>query len=72
MDVKEKAVEALEYIEKGVEPRAKPGLSEDDREWLAHIDAKEQDRIYHKVDRRLVPMLALCMFEFQPQKRSAS
>lgn len=58
MDTKEKA---LEYIEKGPESKPKPGLSEDDREWLAQIDAREQNRIYHKVDRRLAPMLALRM-----------
>lgn len=61
MDVREKTVDALEYIEKGAEPKAKPGLSEQDRQWLDSMDTKEQNRIYHKVDRRLVPMLALRM-----------
>jgi hypothetical protein len=57
-DFKVESVDAIEYVEKDVVPRVK-GLSEDDRQWLSSIDAKEGDRIYHKVDRRLVPMLAL-------------
>jgi sugar phosphate permease len=36
-----------------------PALSTEDAEWLANIDQKEQHRIFHKVDLRLVPMLAL-------------
>ena len=35
------------------------GLSNDERQWLNDIDQKEANRIYHKVDKRLVPMLAL-------------
>lgn len=34
-------------------------LNEEDAAWLASIPPREQARIFHKVDRRLVPMLAL-------------
>jgi hypothetical protein len=37
----------------------KPGMTAEDAEWLASIPPQEQARIFHKVDRRLVPMLAL-------------
>jgi len=37
----------------------KPGMTAEDAEWLASVPPQEQARIYHKVDRRLVPMLAL-------------
>jgi hypothetical protein len=37
----------------------KPGMTAEDVEWLNSITPREQARIYHKVDRRLVPMLAL-------------
>ena len=37
----------------------KPGMTAEDAEWLASVLPQEQARIYHKVDRRLVPMLAL-------------
>lgn len=36
-----------------------PGLSHDDSEWLRHLPEKEKRGIFHKVDKRLVPMLAL-------------
>lgn len=36
-----------------------PGITDEEREWLASLDVKEQNRIFHKVDIRLVPMLAL-------------
>lgn len=39
--------------------QVKPGLTAEDVEWLNSIPEREQARIYHKVDRRLVPMLAL-------------
>ncbi|KAL1588090.1 hypothetical protein WHR41_03413 [Cladosporium halotolerans] len=39
--------------------QVKPGMTADDAEWLANVPPKEQDRIFHKVDIRLVPMLAL-------------
>jgi hypothetical protein len=39
--------------------QVKPGMTAEDVEWLNSIPAREQARIYHKVDRRLVPMLAL-------------
>lgn len=39
--------------------QVKPGLTAEDVEWLNSIPPREQARIYHKVDRRLVPMLAL-------------
>ena len=35
------------------------GLTEEDADWLAEVPAEEQRRIFHKVDIRLVPMLAL-------------
>ena len=59
LDVKEKAVEAIDHIEVGPGAKYKPGLTEDERNWLNNIDPKEASRIYHKVDLRLVPMLAL-------------
>jgi hypothetical protein len=34
-------------------------LSTEDAEWLAEVSPQEQGKIYHKIDRRLVPMLAL-------------
>lgn len=37
----------------------KSGLSEEDADWLADVSPEEQRRIFHKVDIRLVPMLAL-------------
>jgi hypothetical protein len=37
----------------------KPGMTAEDAEWLAGVPPQEQARIFHKVDRRLVPMLAL-------------
>jgi hypothetical protein len=37
----------------------KPGMTAEDVEFLNNMPAREQARIYHKVDRRLVPMLAL-------------
>lgn len=39
--------------------QVKPGMTAEDAEWLASVSSKEQDRIFHKVDMRLVPMLAL-------------
>jgi hypothetical protein len=39
--------------------RNKPGLSAEDAEWLDNVPVKEQTRIFRKVDKRLVPMLAL-------------
>jgi hypothetical protein len=35
------------------------GLSAEDTEWLAEVSPQDQRKIYHKVDLRLVPMLAL-------------
>lgn len=55
---KEKTGEVIQHIEEAV-TRTNKGITEEERQWLANIDTKEQDRIYHKVDRRLVPMLAL-------------
>lgn len=34
-------------------------LNQEDTDWLARVPPREQARIFHKVDRRLVPMLAL-------------
>jgi hypothetical protein len=56
LDVKEKAQDAIHVA---VGPAHTKAVTDEERAWLASIDTKEQDRIYHKVDRRLVPMLAL-------------
>lgn len=40
-------------------PRAIKGLSDGQVRWLSEVSPKEANRIYHKVDKRLVPMLAL-------------
>lgn len=37
----------------------KPGMTAEDVDFLNSMPAREQAAIYHKVDRRLVPMLAL-------------
>jgi len=37
----------------------RPGLNAEDAEWLDNVPVEEQRRIYNKVDKRLVPMLAL-------------
>lgn len=55
---KEKTGEVIQHIEEAV-TRPTKGITDEERQWLASIDTREQDRIYHKVDRRLVPMLAL-------------
>lgn len=39
--------------------QVRPGMTAEDVQWLDSIPQKERDRIYHKVDIRLVPMLAL-------------
>lgn len=36
-----------------------PGLSQEDSEWMHSLSEKEKRSIFHKVDKRLVPMLAL-------------
>lgn len=48
-------------LDKEAQPtyQVKPGMTAEDAEWLANIPPKEQARIFHKVDIRLVPMLAL-------------
>lgn len=57
VEVKEKEIDAVTHLENGPPPKTK-GLTEEERLWLSNIDPKEANRIYHKVDRRLVPMLA--------------
>lgn len=42
-----------------VEELMRGGLTEEDAQFLHDMPLKEQSRIYHKVDIRLVPMLAL-------------
>jgi hypothetical protein len=37
----------------------KAGLTQDDAEFLYGIDVAEQEKIFHKVDWRLCPMLAV-------------
>lgn len=59
-----KTSDTVEFAEKITVPdpklkQASGPLSDEDREWLASVDAKTQRRIYHKVDVRLVPMLAI-------------
>lgn len=56
IDVEKKDTEAIEVVVGSAHVKA---VTDEERAWLASIDTKEQDRIYHKVDRRLVPMLAL-------------
>ena len=36
-----------------------PGLSQEESDWMASLSPQEQRKIFHKVDKRLVPMLAL-------------
>ncbi|USW55778.1 Putative major facilitator superfamily, MFS transporter superfamily [Septoria linicola] len=57
-EVKEKEIGYVDHLEKGPQIKTK-GLTDEERQWLSNIDPKEANRIYHKVDRRLVPMLAL-------------
>lgn len=47
---KEDAYEAIRPI---------PGLSAEDSQWLRELPEKEKRSTFHKVDKRLVPMLAL-------------
>jgi hypothetical protein len=42
-----------------LEKYRKAGLSQEDAEYLANMSEKEQSRIFHKVDIRLVPMLMI-------------
>lgn len=54
--------DTVEFAEKIVDPKlqqASGALSNEDRDWLASVDSKTQSQIYHKVDVRLVPMLAI-------------
>lgn len=58
----DKASDTIAYAEKIVDPKLKAAsgpLSDDDRDWLASVDDKTQRKMYHKVDVRLVPMLAI-------------
>jgi hypothetical protein len=56
--------------------QVKPGMTAEDVEWLNSIPPREQARIYHKIDRRLVPMLALLYligkYEVEMEGTSAS
>lgn len=58
LTTKEKNVDYVEHIEE-TKLRTTTGITDEERLWISNIDTKEQDRVYHKVDRRLVPMLAL-------------
>lgn len=59
----DKVSDTVEFAEKITEDpklrQANGPLSDDDRAWLASVDTKTQSKIYHKVDVRLVPMLAM-------------
>lgn len=44
-----------------VEELMKGGLNAEDAQFLHNVSEKEQSRIFHKVDLRLVPMLALLL-----------
>jgi len=54
------SLEVDAYGEKGTGfvPSSGP-LSPEDRAWLDSVDEKTRRKIYHKVDVRLVPMLAI-------------
>lgn len=53
--VYEEKVSTPEYLHRYM----KAGLSEEDAEFMHNIPAGEQDKIFHKVDWRLCPMLAV-------------
>ena len=59
----DKRSDTIEYSEKIVaDPKLNQvngPLSDEERTWLANVDPKTQSKIYHKVDVRLVPMLAI-------------
>lgn len=48
-----------EKVEFGGRAVRRPGLSDEDAEWLAGVPSAEERRIFHKVDVCLVPMLAI-------------
>jgi len=50
---------SLEKEAKATFRAVKPGLSAEDADWLANLPLEEQQRIFRKVDKCLVPMLAL-------------
>ncbi|KAF2211028.1 hypothetical protein CERZMDRAFT_44134 [Cercospora zeae-maydis SCOH1-5] len=58
IEVKEKEVDAIDHVENGPPPKTK-GMTDEERLWLSRVDPEQASRIYHKVDKRLVPMLAL-------------
>ncbi|CZT16308.1 related to permease of the major facilitator superfamily [Ramularia collo-cygni] len=58
LSTNEKNGGVIHHVEEAA-ARMNKGVTDEERAWLANIDPKEQDRIYHKVDRRVVPMLAL-------------
>lgn len=53
--VYEEKVSANEHLH----PFLKAGLSSDDAQFMHDISKSEQDKIFHKVDWRLCPMLAV-------------
>lgn len=58
----DKKSDTINFAEKTADPKVKQAsgpLSDEDRDWLAGFDSKTQSKIYHKVDVRLVPMLAI-------------
>lgn len=50
---------SIHSVEEAKNFKQTPAITVEEREWLASLDIKEQNRIFHKVDVRLVPMLAL-------------
>lgn len=62
-DLPEKEPEVVLEVEHGASEEKRQymarGLSSDEADFLLSLSEKEKSQIYHKVDRRLVPMLAL-------------
>ena len=63
-DVSSLEKEKIEYLEHGPDSDIKQqylqhGLSNEDAEYLLNMPLKDQNKIFHKVDKRVVPMLAL-------------
>jgi hypothetical protein len=53
--VYDEKISTPEYLQRYV----RAGLSEEDAEFMHNIPAAQQDKIFHKVDWRLCPMLAV-------------
>lgn len=53
--VYDEKISAPEYLQR----YTRAGISEEDAEFMHNLPANEQDKIFHKVDWRLCPMLAV-------------